>query len=100
MATIKKEIEMGLDIKLFLIIDDGIAVMTSNYANQLKGIYFKAKQNGQNVSYDFRRNAMIEKFPGIKAEEIARRIDIDTQTAFKKQKETIKNKNKIPKYPK
>jgi hypothetical protein len=89
MARIKKEVDLTGGFKLTLMIDDGIAVMGCNYAKALLNIYFEAKKKGQAVSYDFRRNIMTEKFPGVKAERIEEMLDHDITIAHKKQKEAI-----------
>jgi len=96
MTRIKKEINMGLGIKIFLVIDDGIAVMTCSHPEALKKIYFEAKKNPVNktriLSYDFREHAMIEKYPGLTSGEIEGMLDLDISKALKKQKEIVEKK--------
>lgn len=89
---IKKEVNMGLGYKLYLAIDDGIAVMTCNYPDAIKKIFEESKKHNINVSWDVTNNAMIEKFPGLKAEEIEGMLDTDINKAHKKQKEVVKKK--------
>lgn len=99
MAKINKTLEMGGGIIIKVAIDDGKAVMVSNYGKEMLKIFWKTKQSGRNVSYDYRRNAMIELFPE-SAEEYSKKIDADYLTGMSEQKkvmekskEDLKNKN-------
>lgn len=90
MPKITRELDIGGGYKLKIGIDDGIAVMTSNYGKEMQKIYFQAKQAGKNVEYDYRTNTMIEKFEGT-AEDFAKKIDIDYKMALFKQQGIIKS---------
>jgi hypothetical protein len=93
---IKKEVNMGLGHKLYLAIDDGIAVMTCNHPEAIKKMFEEMKKQQMNISWDVTNNAMIENFPGLKAEEIEEMLDRDINTAHKKQKEVIRKKSIKP----
>jgi hypothetical protein len=58
-AKINKEIDIGNGVILKIAINDGIAVLTSNYGKEILRFYHQAKEAGKNVEYDYRRNAMI-----------------------------------------
>lgn len=89
---INKTIDMGGGYRLMLKIDNGIATMTSNYAKALLKIYWKTKTDNPDkiLSYDYRRNVMIEKFK-ISDEEYSKKIDGEIGVAKTKQKEAIKD---------
>ena len=85
MAKIIKNLDMGGNITIKVAIDDGKAVMISNYGKEMVKIYFKAKEAGKQVSYDYRRQAMIELFEGT-AEDYSKKIDKDYITGMNEQK--------------
>ena len=89
MAKISGKYILGTGVVVEYAINDGVAVMTCNYAKQLQGIYFKAKAAGKKVEWNYRKNAMIEKFD-CTAEEFKKKLDIDFSTAKDKQVEAIK----------
>jgi hypothetical protein len=90
METINKEFKLGLAIFNFKIVD-GVAIMTSNDPKVTKQCYENCKKQKEfEVSYNSRLNAMIEKFPGRKAEEIVKMIEIDMDNANKEQERASK----------
>jgi hypothetical protein len=90
MAKINKTLEMGGGIIIKVAIDDGKAIMVSNYGKEMLKLYYKAKEAGKKVSYDYRRNAMIELFDE-PAEEYSKKIDIDYMNGIKEQKKIIED---------
>lgn len=103
MAKINKTLDMGGGITIKVAIDDGKAVMVSNYGKEMLKIYWKTKEAVKSVTYDYRRNAMIELFDDT-AEEYSKKIDKDYLNGMKQQKEVIKKtkedlkKNEITKH--
>jgi len=90
MEKIIKNYELGSGVQLKAVISDGIAIIISNYATEWRKQYFEAKKAGKDVIWDYRRNAMIEKFEGKTAKEIEGLLDQDYKTAKKKQIEAGK----------
>lgn len=88
MAKINKKLDIGGGIELKIAIDDGKAVMVSNYGREMLKIYYKAKEAGKKVSYDYRRNAMIELFD-CSIEDYEKALNKDTITAFNEQKKVM-----------
>lgn len=76
---------------------DGISVLTTNNIMTTKSLYDSLVKAGKdkNITYDLRRNALIEKFDGIKKEEILNKIKIDMQSAKQAQKDAEKDRKKI-----
>jgi len=86
METISKLYELGNGVLLKAKIADGIAIIISNVATEWRKQYFMAKKAGKDVAWDYRKNAMIEKYPGKSAQEIEGLLDQDYKTAKKQQK--------------
>lgn len=61
-------------------IADGVAILKT-IPDINEHIYKQAMKGGKLLRWDRRLNVLIEKFPEVKAEEIARRLDIDMNTA-------------------
>lgn len=80
MTRINKEYQLGGGIVLKVGIENGVAVMISNYGKEMEKIYHKTKQAGKKVDWDYRRQAMIEQFD-ISDEEYAKLLDRDFATA-------------------
>jgi hypothetical protein len=93
MAKINKTLDMGGGITVKVAIDDGKAVMVSNYGREMFKIYMNTKKAGKNVTYDYRSNAMIETFPET-AEEYEKKLDKDILTSKRQQKIVIKKTKK------
>lgn len=95
MTKIKKTLDIGGGYRLIVSIDDGIAMMTSNYAKALIKVYFQTKKDHpeKNISYDYRRNVMIERFD-ISKEEYSKNLDADVLRSKKAQKETMEELTK------
>lgn len=90
METIKKEFNLNGVVFSFRI-TNGAAVMTSNNPQITKQCYENVKKSKEfEVSYDLKLNAMIEKFPGRKTEEIVKMIEIDMENAKKEQERASK----------
>lgn len=89
MAKIIKELDLGGGVKIKVAIDEGKAVMVSNYGKEMLKIYYKTKEAGKKVSYNYRSNAMIELFDE-SIEEYSKNIDADYVKAMQKQRDVIK----------
>jgi len=91
---ITKNYELGNGVMLKAVIDDGIAIIISNCATEWRKIYFQCKKDGKNVIWDFRKNAMIEKFEDKTAQEIEVLLGHDYKIAKHEQRKAM-NKIKL-----
>ena len=86
MAKINKKFQLGQGVEVNIAINDNIAVSTSNYGKEMLKFFHQAKAKGKDVTFDYRRNAMIERF-NEPIEEYEKKLEIDYNTAKEKQKE-------------
>ena len=87
MGKIIKNFEISPGVSIKAVIDDGMAILLCNYERELYKIYIKAKEDGKDVQWHYRKHAMIEKF-SIPKEDYEKNLDIDYQTALKAKKES------------
>ena len=89
MAKVNREYMLSPGVVVNIAINEGVAVMISNYAKELEKIYFQAKKDGKNVQWDYRKHAMIEMFD-CSIEEYVSMLDKDYETSKIKQAEAQK----------
>lgn len=90
MTRIKKEVNMGLGVILYIVIDDGIAIITSNKPELLKKMYLQGKQEGKDLGWNERTQSWSEKAPGKTAEEIWEILEGYFNIGLIRQKEKVK----------
>jgi predicted transcriptional regulator len=91
---INKELNVGNGVILRFRINDNIALMTSNYNKELLKIYYKIKEQGKDVEFNYRANVIIEHYKNKTAEQIDKMLDHDYKIGMDKQKEVIENGKK------
>lgn len=88
--TITKTFKYGT-ITGIIEIEEGIAILRTNNFRVTKSMFDKSVADGKpNLFYDYKHNAMIEKYPGKTAIEIAALIETDLFSANLEAKKSVK----------
>lgn len=88
MARITKEYDLGNGTKVFIMLNNGLAVMRTAQAKGTYQLYWKIKEKGHNVSYNQRTNCIEERYSD--EEQAIKNLDNYFSQAKDKQKEIIK----------
>ena len=90
MGRITKEYDLGNGTKVFIMLNNGLAVMRTAQAKGTYQLYWKIKEAGYKVSYNQRTNCIEERYTN--EEEAIKSLDNYFLKAKDKQKEVL-NKN-------
>ena len=90
MARIKKTYELGGGLRIMIVIDEKIALMSSNYGKEMLKLYWKMLKDkpDKKLMYNYRTNVIVEEF-NIPQEEYIKNIDKDFDTALIEQKKAM-----------
>lgn len=87
MVRIKKTYELGAGLRIMVVIDNNIALMSSNYGKEMLKLYWKMVKDkpDKKLMYNYRSNVIVEEF-NIPQDEYIKNIDKDFNTALIEQK--------------